>query len=152
MLLYTALLLGLEASTWLLCPSSENTISMLLPPPRTGLYQALGPALCITHMNVLKYNFGETVACQPAYFRYPVPAHLNPDPFFFPQGGFIPCEAFWEDTGALGLPPPTRPASTVVDPYLCPTPTLESSDCGRFPAVCGNVSTHCPSPYSPSPS
>lgn len=48
---------------WPLGLNSENTISMLLSPPRTGLCQALGPALCITHMSVLKYNFGETVAC-----------------------------------------------------------------------------------------
>lgn len=51
---------------------------MLLSPPRAGRCQALGPALCVTHMNVLKYNFGETMACQSAYFGYPRPWHALP--------------------------------------------------------------------------
>jgi hypothetical protein len=37
-------------------------------------------------MNVLKYNFGETVACQPAYFGYPITSYWNPDPVSLLRG------------------------------------------------------------------
>lgn len=119
---------------------------MLLPPPTTGHCQALGSALCITHMNVLKYNFGETVAFQPAYFGYPIPLHdLNPDLFFSHQGlSFLmrylggPLRqlhpGLWASASFVA---PSHP------PYLCPIPISETSDCGPFPPVCSDVSVPC---------